>query len=108
MYIEEVLTEQGDTVSDAKIVVSWLLMISNILVIPSALISGIACDKFKVWKTMIVVSSLVLMFQTMMVQSGKSKTLLYIGYSGAITAQINIFLLVSLITLKSKFSYSFL
>ncbi len=54
MYFEDLVTDRGGSVDDAKSVISLLLMVSNILVIPMALVSGIACDKFKIWKIMII------------------------------------------------------
>jgi hypothetical protein len=78
-------------------------MISNILVIPSALVVGYCLDKFKGWiivllNALLVVISLSIMLLATLIknnQSNSAHALIFIGLCGSMTFGITTYLAVS-------------
>eukprot|EP00347_Sterkiella_histriomuscorum_P002032 403369737 len=100
IYFKFILKSLGESQDYADDAVSWLMLVSNVLVIPTALILGILSDKFKIWKLMLAVIVLLIIFELIFIIPKGNEVTLFIGFIGALTAQIDAYLLS--ITMLSK------
>lgn len=75
---------------------SYLMLASNIIVIPLAIWLGHIGDKVKVWKLMIIFGSISGLFFTLMVVDTANKIIVYIGFVGSTSFIITVLLLVSI------------
>jgi hypothetical protein len=75
---------------------SNLLLISNIIVIPLALIVGYSGDKVKIWKLLLFFTLLSATFQALMIWHGELGYYLYVGFVGATSFTVTVLLLVSI------------
>lgn len=94
MYIQDLYGESEAEQTEATQLTSMLLLISNCIVIPLALIVGYTGDKFKIWKLMIFFTFLAAFFQAMMLWHGELGYYLYFGFIGATSFTVTVLLLV--------------
>lgn len=84
-----------DDPKGAASLTSYLMLFSNLIVIPLAFGVGYIGDKFKVWKLMIIFTTCSCFFQTLMIVDEGNKIMLYVGFVGAMAFIITVLLLVN-------------
>lgn len=82
---------------------SYLLLASNVIVIPLALSVGFLGDKVKAYKLLILFTTLATAFTALMVWEQEKGWKLYVGYVGGTSFIVTILLLVNIVSSNSQY-----
>ncbi|CDW90729.1 major facilitator superfamily mfs_1 [Stylonychia lemnae] len=93
LYFEDKLQSQGYSKQGSSDVISWLIMASNLLVIPLSLLTGYTSDKYKVWINIAVNVLILLVTQVIMILPVNNPICLFVGYTLTLALYINLYLL---------------
>lgn len=95
MLISSTFGTSKEEQAAATSLTSYLLLASNVIVVPLALSVGFLGDKIKAYKLLILFSTLATAFTALMVSDAERGWKLYVGYVGGTSFIVIILLLVS-------------
>ena len=94
MLISSMFGTSKEEQAEATSLTSYLLLASNVIVIPLALSVGFLGDRVKAYKLLILFTFLATVFTALMVSDGEKGWKLYVGYVGGTSFIVTILLLV--------------